>query len=114
MAFTALTPQVALPGTSVVVTYGAADAAGDMFANNGNMTFRVKNGSGAGVTVTIVSVADPYGRTGDQVVVVAAGAEVEFGPLNPALWNQRSGDVGFVHITYSAVASVTVAVLQNG
>jgi len=114
MAFTALTPQQALPNTSSAITYGAADAAGDMFANNGKMSFRVKNASGVTVTVTVVSVADPYGRTGDLVVTVLAGAEAEVGHLDPALWNQRSGDVGYVHVTYSAVTSVTVAVVQHG
>lgn len=114
MAFTVQTPINVAPGTNAVVAYVAANAAGDMFANNGKMSYRVKNGSGAGITVTVQSVADPYGRTGDQVIAVAAGAEVVVGLLDPALWNQRSGNIGFVQITYSAVASVTVAIIQHG
>lgn len=114
MAFTTVNPQVVTPGTNAVITYGAAAAAGNMFLNYGNTSVRVKNGSGAGITVTVVSVADPYGRTGDQVIALAAGAECEIGHLVPALWNQTSGDVGYVHISFSAVASVTIAVVQHG
>lgn len=114
MAFTALTPILALPATSAVVTYTAANAAGDMFANNGKMKFRIKNGGGSSITATVVSVADPYGRTGDLVISVAAGAEVEVGTLDPALWNQRTGDIGYVHVSYSSVTSVTSAVMQHG
>jgi hypothetical protein len=114
MAFTAVTPQAVLPNTSAVVAYTPANAAGDMFANNGKMSFRIKNASGVSITATVQSVPDPYGRSGDLTVVVAAGAEAEVGHLDPALFNQRTGNVGFVQITYSAVTSVTSACLQHG
>jgi len=86
-----------------------------MFLNAGKCSFRVKNGSASPITVTVSSVADSYGRTGDQVITVAAGAEVVVGFLAPpSLWNQISGNVGYVQVTYSAVVSVSVAVIQHG
>lgn len=115
MAFTVINPQVALPGSDAVITYSAVDAVnGNMFVNNGKCELRVKNGSGVSVTVTVVSVPDEHGRSGDIVNPIAAGAEEVFGLLDPALFNQRSGDVGYVHVTFSAGASVTAAVVQLG
>lgn len=115
MAFTAFATQVVNPASAAAVTYAAVDGAnGNTIVNNGKVAIRVKNGSGVSVTVTVVSVPDSNGRTGDIVAVIPAGAEYAFGLLDPSLFNQRSGDVGQVHVTFSAGASVTMAAVQLG
>ena len=115
MAFTSFATTVALPGAAAAVTYAAVDAAnGNTIVNNGKVSIRVKNASGVSVTVTVVSVPDEHGRSGDIVQAIAAGAEYVFGLLDPALFNQRSGDVGQVHVTFSAGTSVTMAAIQHG
>lgn len=115
MAFTVIAPQIITPGSDGAITYSAVDAVnGNMFVNNGKCELRVKNGSGVSVTVTAVSVPDEHGRSGDVVATIAAGAEYAFGLLDPALFNQRSGDVGYVHVTFSVGASITAAVVQLG
>jgi len=116
LAFTALTPQAALPNTaSAAIVLGAADAAGDMFLNpNGKISLRIKNGSGSTMTATVQSVPDSYGRSGDLVIAILAGTEVEVGHLDPALFNQRTGNIGYVQVTYSLATSVTVAAVQHG
>ena len=56
------------------------------------------------VDVSIISVADPYGRTGDLgPTTIATGAGEEdvhiFGPFSPELFSQKSGtDVGKTYI----------------
>lgn len=115
MAFTAFANQLVNPASSAVITYAAVDAVnGNTIVNNGKVEIRVKNGSGVSVTVTAVSVPDSNGRTGDIPLVLAAGAEGSFGLLDPSLFNQRSGDVGQVHVTFSAGTSVTMAAVQLG
>lgn len=115
MGFTLVNPTVVNPSSDAAIVYSAVDAVnGNMFPNDGQVELRVKNGSGSPVTVTVVSVADAYGRTGDIVQVIAAGAEYAFGDLAPALFNQRTVDVGNVHVTFSVGTSITLAVVQLG
>ena len=115
MAFTSFAVTSIGRNASGAVTYSAVDAAnGNTFVNDGKTSLRIKNGGGGSITATIVSVPDEHGRSGDLVIAIAAGAEYAVGCLDPALFNQRSGDVGFVHVTFSAGASVTAAVVQLG
>lgn len=94
----------------IAVTYAAAAAGGDQFPAAANRELRVKNGSGAGINVTIASQKPcNQGSTHNVVVAVAAGAEVAIGPLDP---NRFADTNGFVQVTYSAAASVTVAVVE--
>lgn len=115
MAFTQFATQAIPPSGDATITYSAVDGAnGNAIVNNGKLVLLIKNGSGAGITVTVVSVADEHGRTGDNSVPIAAGAEACVGLMDPALWNQRSGDVGEVHVTFSSGTSVTMAALSLG
>lgn len=93
-----------LSGTAI--TYAAADAAGDTLGHTTSGVLRVKNGSAGAVTVTVVTPGNTkYGQADPDIPVsVAAGAEVAIGPFP----NSLAVD-GVVSVTYSAVASVTVA-----
>lgn len=87
----------------------AAAAAGDTFPHSRRRALRVNNGSGAPITVTIVAQKPcDQGVLHDRVVTVAAGAE----KLIPAGLERFADDVGQVHVTYSATASVTRAAVE--
>jgi len=76
------------------IAYTAMVAANDMDFDNvgGNILILVKNaGSSGAQTVTFVSVADEYGRTGDIDLEVAQGATGVAGPFLPTIWNQSTG-----------------------
>lgn len=99
---------------SGAISFAAADAVnGMLFPNDGKTVLLVKNGGASAITLTVVSVADEYGRSGDIAPPVAAGEERIVGPLRPALFNQRSGaDAGKVYVNFSSGTSVTVAALR--
>jgi hypothetical protein len=97
--------------TGTTVTMAAATALGDKVAANPKGVLKVTNGDASAKTVTIVvpgntkfGQADP-----DIAVVVAAGATAYIGPLAQDL-SDPTDDL--VHITYSAVTSVTVAAVS--
>ena len=114
MAFTAFATTVVSPASDGAITYAATDNAnGNTVVNNGKVTLLVKNPTGGSITVTAVSVPDANGRTGDVVATIPAGGEYAFGLLDPSLFNQRSGDVGQVHVTFSG-AGCTMVALQLG
>ena len=95
------------PGLAgAAVTYTAADAAGDTFPNDGRTVLHVRNGGAAGITVGVDSTSPcDYGFDHDLSATVAAGADRMIGPFAP----NRFGTT--VTVTYSAVTSVTIAVL---
>lgn len=98
-----------------VAAYAAASAGGDSLVNSGREFLAVKNGGGSSINVTISSGSNKcsFGVSGsnhDKVVAVAAGAEQFIGPFDKNQFNDVNGQV---QITYSAVTSVTVAVLAS-
>ena len=101
--------QAVLKGTTV--TYVAAGAGGDTFPlPHGAVALRVKNGSGAAITVTIAFPGTTsYGANNPTVVSnnVPAGGEAVIGPFPPSAVDPATG---LVSVTYSATGSVTVAV----
>lgn len=105
--------EVASQSNIAAVTLGAVDSVnGMMFPNDGQTILLVQNADAAPKTVTVASVADEAGRTGDQVITVAAGKIAIVGPLRQAWWNQRSSDAGNVYVDFSAATSTTVAALR--
>jgi len=96
-----------------VATVAADDVNGNKYFNDGFTVLYIKNPTGGAITVTIVSVTDEAGRTGDLSVVVPATTGIGLvGPLAPKWWNQRaSPDVGSVKVTWSATGA-TVAALK--
>lgn len=91
-------------------TFNAAAGGGDEFANTGKEFIHLKNGDGSPMTVTIVTqITVDAQAVGDRAVVVGAGEERIIGPFPSAEYNDSGG---LVQLTYSAVTSLTVAVLK--
>jgi hypothetical protein len=87
------------------ITWTAADADNDHFFDNtsGNVLLVARNDAVGTKTVTIPSVADPYGRTKDTTLTVPAIASTIpgnsiAGPFPPARFNQTGAQV-YVNIT---------------
>lgn len=99
--------QSKLAGSTI--TSVAASAGGDKVTPNGRGALLVTNGDVASKTVTVVTPGNTqYGQDDpDVAVTVAAGATALIGPFPQGL----AGTDGLVAITYSAVASVTVAAI---
>lgn len=105
-----LAPQAAKAPAGTVITYADASAGGDRVAPGSNILLLVKNGSGASVTVTLDATGTAFNGAAipDTAVVVAAGADA----IVPVLPNYRSDSDGLAGVSYSAAASVKVAVLK--
>ncbi|MBP2653354.1 MAG: hypothetical protein H6Q73_923 [Firmicutes bacterium] len=94
----------------LTTTLASAVSGGDYFVNTGKSVLRVKNASSAAVTVTVAAqTACPLGTLHNIAVSVAAAGDVLIGPFPPAYYNDANG---YAYITYSAVTSVTVAVVE--
>lgn len=97
-------------GGAVTLTGVAADAVNQHeFVNDGKTFITAENLDVAAKTITIDSVADPYGRTGDTVHSVPAAAagvpgKATFGPFLPSIWNQGGGSK--VNVDVSAATSL--------
>jgi len=79
--------------------------------NTGAEFVVVRNGGGVSVTVTAAAPNTcSFGLTGHTAVVsVAAGAEMVIGPFKVVRFNDASG---YVQLSYSSVASVTIALVK--
>ena len=76
------------------------------------------NGDASTKTVTVVSVADEYGRTGDIALVVpAAVGSVPgigyAGPFDPVMFGQSGANVGQIYVNTSADTSLKLAVVTD-
>lgn len=96
--------------TGLEQSYASANADGNKFSNDGRMFLHVKNGGGSSITVTIQTpgTVDDL-AIADQAVVVTNGEERMIGPFPPTIYNQSDR---MVYVDYSAVTSVTMAVLR--
>jgi hypothetical protein len=107
MPRTALTVQDLGLNGQLNATMTAVDAANGMsFLNDGQTVLAVKNADASSKTVTVRSVADEWGRTGDVACIVSAGGVGILGPFTPAIFNQ--GD-GTCNVDFSAATSTTIA-----
>ncbi|MBT9131305.1 MAG: hypothetical protein DDT41_01610 [candidate division WS2 bacterium] len=96
--------------TGLAPVYAAAAAAGNEFVNLGREFIHVRNGGAAAITVTINSVAPcNFGFDHDPVISIPAGGDRMIGPFPKFRFDDVNGRV---QMTYSAVASVTVAIIQ--
>lgn len=76
------------------VTMTAADTGnGNQFTSSGNDLLLVQNTGGVTYTVTISSVADPYGRTGDVTTQNVAAGEIRAFWLPALGWQQSDGKI---------------------
>jgi hypothetical protein len=97
--------------TGQAITYAAASAGGDTFARTGDhLELRVKNADATSKTVTVVIPGNTeYGQPQPDVAVVVVNAtEAAIGPIPAGAVDPADG---LVHVTYSAVTSVTVALV---
>lgn len=102
----------ALARTGVDIAGVAADAAGDEWANTGAEFVAIKNGSGAGITVTLDIKATLDGAAAvDPTVSIAAGATKLIGPFPKGIYNDST--TGRAKVTCSAVTTVTIAVVRG-
>lgn len=98
MPKTTLTKTTA-PGSyataGVALTMAAADVGNkNQFVASGEDLVIAHNTGATEHTITINSVADPYGRTGDITAeAIAAGAYKIFGPFKTAGWRQSDGRI---------------------
>lgn len=97
---------------SLTPTFVAAGAGGDTFLNDGRTVLYVKNGDASPITVTITTPLSLRGGIGveDPPTTVPATDEEIIGPFDPTIFNAPAGTG--VEVNYSAVASVTVAVIR--
>ena len=109
MARSGITPQL-VTSSGLSPATETANVAGNSYAPTRGRVLRVTNGSAASVDVTLVTpgLADADLAIPDRIVAVAAGVTRYFGGLD-AVYRQADGTV---HINYSAVTSVTVALLD--
>lgn len=111
MAALALT-QCPVDGGAVLADVAVAAAAGGDTAPVGpNRALYVNNGSGSSVTVTVATPGEVDGLAVADATLVLAAGKTGLIPLT-RLFAQPIG--GRAAITYSAVTTVTVAVLELG
>lgn len=92
------------------VTFTNGDSANDMyFVNDGNTILIAKNADAGAHAGSLVSVADQFGRTGDDPFSIAAGATLVAGPFPASLWNQAGG---IMHVDFTTATSVTIAAVK--
>lgn len=107
MPRTALTVQSLGLNGQLNATMTAADATNGMaFVNDGQTVLVVRNTDASAKTVTVKSVPDEWGRSGDVTCVVAASGVGILGPFTPAIFNQSDGTI---NVDFSASTGVTVA-----
>lgn len=96
----------------VAVAFVAASSGGDTVPAADHGTLLVNNASGSSINVTLTPPGKTrYGVAQPAVVVpVPAGSIVAIGPFDPTLADYTTD--GRIHITYSAVGSVTVAAVS--
>lgn len=101
--------KVALTG--LAPTFSTASAGGDKFINKGTEIIHIKNGGASPITLTIDSIEKcSHGFDHDLAISVPNGGERIIGPLGV---NRFNGIDGKVSLTYSAVTSVTLAILSR-
>lgn len=100
----------------LAATYNTADAGGDSFTNDGRTFIHVKNGDASGITVTVTAqrtsgAVEDMGvlAKSDATGAVAANGDAFFGPFPVRAFNDGAGKAA---IGYSAVTSVTVAIIR--
>ncbi|HEY9409330.1 MAG TPA: hypothetical protein VIQ30_22645 [Pseudonocardia sp.] len=109
MARTAITPQKATSAGLTLATE-PANVDGNMIPLSSGMVLVVTNASGAEITVTFPTPATVDGlAVADRAVAVPAGATGHVALGSSRVYRQPDGTA---HVDYSAVSSVTVALLQ--
>lgn len=110
----ALTVQAVRRSSNGIDLAGAAaSGGGDTFPTTGKECLVIKNGGGAGITLTVATPVTVDGLpVSELTATIGAGETRILGPFPPA-WYSTDGNPGSnVALSYSSVTSVTVAVVQ--
>jgi len=92
----------------------AAD--GFSFANDGNVVLLVQDNltTGAGDTITLVGVNDPYGRPEATLTrTVTLKKMYIYGPFLPLIWNQSDGTIKLKFTTAAATTTIVAIRVAN-
>lgn len=109
MPRTAITPQ--RPAPVGQITYEAANALGNSYGPRDGRLAHVKNGSGASITLTITTPGTVDGLAiADRTATITAGTDQFIALGIGSAYVQSDGSVW---LDYSAVTSVTVAVIDG-
>lgn len=113
MARTALTTQAVTP-SGVAIALTAANADGNSVDVGDGYTLVVRNDDASSKTVTVQTPHQVEGVDVAEVTLAVPAGEVGFVALDSQLFRRRSStDAGKAYVDYSAVTSVTVAVIQS-
>lgn len=94
-----------------VLSFGTAGAGGDTFTPGGK-TLIVRNASAAAITVTVVTPGnDKYGQARPDITSVSIPATTGVAVIGPFPDDLADPATNLVTVTYSAAASVTVALV---
>ena len=106
---TLVVEQIIRSGTGLEPTFNACAAGGDEFVNDA-FFIHIKNGAGSPQTVTIATpVTVDNLAVDDLAIAIPAGEERMIGPFPTVNYNDANDKV---QLTYSAVVSLTVAILN--
>jgi len=113
MPRTSVTTQVASP-LGIAVALATPDVAGSIVDVGNNITLVVRNADASSKTVTVQTPAQLNGVDVAEVALVIAAGSTGFVALDPALFKRGTApDAGRAYVDYSAITSVTVAVIQR-
>ena len=108
----ALTTQKVIEA-GIEPTYATADVGGDTFDNDGRTILHIKNGDASPMTATVAALVSSTEKPGfgtlakaDAAITVSATDDGFLGPFPVGAFGPNPG------IAYSAVTSVTIAVLR--
>lgn len=103
-------------GAGLLASHTAPTVDGDVVDVSNGVFLSVINGGGGSINVTVQTPGTVDGdlAVADRVVAVPVGTTPKLIPLNSQAYKQPTGsaDVGRAYVDYSAVASVTRAVVQ--
>lgn len=100
-------------GNGVNLAGVAAAAGGDSFPTTGKEVVVIKNGGAAPITLTVTTPATVDGlAVGDLTATIGVGETRLVGPFPPAIYAADGQPGGSVALGYSAVTSVSVAVVS--
>jgi len=95
-----------------ILTFVAADVAGDEFVNTGKELILVQhtNGAGSSVTLTVTTSATVDGEAvADRVITIGPGETHLLGPWPQQWYNDANAKV---QLAWSAVTDITLAVIK--
>lgn len=101
------TQQIAVTGNNP--TYASCAGGGDTVEATDDLIVHVKNGDASSHSVTVAVPGAEYGQDRPDVTIAVPAGESRFAAIPKALADSSDNRV---HLTYTAVTSMTIAVLK--